>query len=253
MPRFFIASSGVHLDGVSITGADARHLTRSLRIRAGDIITVVEDFRVEHGVVVETADARAVTGRIMWSRAATGEPRLQLHVLQSIPARDTDSAVASLAGIGCASIRPVITSRTVYRYDRERGEVRVRRWQTIARQAAQLAGRARIPDVHPVQSLERALDELALPCLILACVLEAAATPLHRTAITVDVPVALVIGPEGGLDDADLRLLDRAGATRVHVGPRVVPSSSAGLVAATLTLAAAGDLDAAVAPPPLPT
>ena len=62
--------------------------------------------------------------------------------------------------------------------------------------------------------------------------------------------VGLVIGPEGGLDAADLRTLADTGAINVHLGARTLPSRLAGAVATSLLLASSGDLDAAPAPRP---
>jgi 16S rRNA (uracil1498-N3)-methyltransferase len=69
--------------------------------------------------------------------------------------------------------------------------------------------------------------------------------PILTAAPTPPSDVALVIGPEGGLDEADLDALHRANAAYVHLGPRTLPSRLAGAVATALLLAGAGDLDSA--------
>ena len=70
-----------------------------------------------------------------------------MHVLQAIPAQTMDTTIEALTVAGAASIRPVVTDRTVVRPDASRSTRRAERWHAIAREAAQLAGRAAPPVV----------------------------------------------------------------------------------------------------------
>lgn len=252
MPRFFVDSSAVSGAMVRIEGRSAEHLARSLRARVGDTIVVVEDGRTEHGVTIEAVTPSRVRGRIDWSRAATGEPRTDVHVLQAIPARGMDDAVEAIAAAGARAVWPVLTERGVARPDPRRSGRRAERWTAIAREAAQLAGRAGAPVVHPVLELGDALAALPPGCRILACVTDDGAGPLRTVGVRPDTPVALVIGPEGGLGPRDIETVRAAGAEPVHLGARVLPSRLAGFLAVSLLLAAAGDLDEAATPPPEP-
>ncbi|HEY4869062.1 MAG TPA: RsmE family RNA methyltransferase [Candidatus Dormibacteraeota bacterium] len=247
MPRFFISSDDVEGANVVLGPDAATHLAGSLRVRPGDEVVVVEDGRREHGIIVEEVARHRVTGRIAWTRPAGGDPLLRIHVVQAIPAQGMDLAVEALAEIGVAAVWPVITDRGVARPDLSRATGRVERWHTIAREAAQLAGRASVPDIQPVQPLSTAVGMLPAGCRILACVVDAAATPLATISLDPNAPVAVVVGPEGGLSPADLAVLDAAGAEAVHLGPRVIRSRLAGFFAASLLLAAAGELNTAVA------
>ena len=250
VPRFFLGSDQVAGGRATLTGTDANHLSRALRARVGETIVVVEDGRIEHGVELDVVTPAQVGGAIVWSRAVGGEPRLAVHVLQAVPAQAMDATVEALTEAGAATIRPVLTHRTVSRPDPSRVVHRLERWRLIAREAAQLAGRAAPPDVRSILPLSDALDELPTGTRILACVIRQDATPILSVVPPPPADVGLVIGPEGGLDATDLRTLDHAGAVTVHLGSRTLPSRLAGAVATSLLLAAAGDLDAAAAPPP---
>lgn len=248
MPRFFIRSDQVQGDRVRIEGDDARHLAGPLRVREGEHLVVVDDRGVERGVRVRSAGARLVEASVEWSRPATGEPRLRLHVLHAL-IREFDDVVEGLAQTGAGVIHPVLTSRTVSRPDPSRAEARLRRWRTIAREAAQLAHRGAPPQVEPPLPLDRALAALPPRSRIIACVMDAD-IPLHRVTLDALQPLALVIGPEGGLDPEEVERLRAAGAEAAHLGGRVLPARLAGSIAAALSLAAAGDLDAPPVQPP---
>ncbi|MBV9525534.1 MAG: 16S rRNA (uracil(1498)-N(3))-methyltransferase [Candidatus Dormibacteraeota bacterium] len=248
MPRFFITAAQRTGDRIRIDGADGAHLVRTLRVRVGERIATVDEQQLEHMVAVESVSHAGVEGRIVGTRAAQGEPRLLVHVLQAVPAHGMDACVEALVVAGAGSVRPVLTARGVRRPDAQRAHGRVQRWRTTAREAAQLAGRGMVPPVHEVVPLDQAVTALPAGCPILACVLSADAAPLASYRLDSPGPAALVIGPEGGLDAAEMTMLRAHGAALVHLGERVAPSRLAGVLALTLLLAASGDLDSAVVP-----
>src|SRR5580700_6071946 len=205
VPRFFVEPDQVSGGRATLTGADANHLSRALRTVVGDTIVIVEDGRVEHGLELDEVTTSRVSGAIVWSRAVVGEPRLAVHVLQAIPAQAMDATVEALTETGAATIRPVLTHRSVSRPDPSRVIHRLERWRLIAREAAQLAGRAAPPAVHSIQSLGNALAGLPPGSRILACVIGEDAAPILSAVPAAPADVGLVIGPEGGLDTTDLR------------------------------------------------
>jgi 16S rRNA (uracil1498-N3)-methyltransferase len=248
VPRLFVDFASLDGDRLTLDGAAARHLAGALRVRSGECITVVDPARMEHGVAVEGVARERITGRVLWSRPAAGEPRLRLVVLQAL-VRDFEAAVSALVEAGAAAIHPVVTRRSVPRPAAERAASRGRRWQDAAREAAQLAHRAAVPPVYPVSRLDAALAALPGGTRVLACALDAPHA-LARCGIDAERPLAVVVGPEGGLDPVELALLREAGAELVHLGARTLPAVRAGALAAGLVLARAGDLDAAAPPPP---
>ncbi|MGH7687125.1 MAG: RsmE family RNA methyltransferase [Candidatus Dormibacteria bacterium] len=250
VPRFFVDAGAVHGDVVHIGGESAIHLARSLRARAGESIVVVEAGTIEHGVVLTDVGATQVSGRIEWSRPATGESRLRIHLLQAIPARGFDDTIEALAIAGADTIHPVITERGVVRADAGPSRLKAGRWEAIAREAAQLAGRGRAPRIAPPMPLAAVLAALPARCPILACVADERAIPIETFTVGDTATVACMIGPEGGLGARDLLELNAHDATTVHLGPRIVPSRLAGLVAVSLLLARNGDLDSAPEPAP---
>jgi 16S rRNA (uracil1498-N3)-methyltransferase len=250
VPRFFVEPDQVAGGRATLTGTDANHLSRALRALVGETIVIVEDGRIEHGVELDVVTPARVSGAIVWSRPVDGEPRLSVHVLQAVPAQAMDATVEALTEAGAATIRPVLTHRTVSRPDPSRVIHRLERWRLIAREAAQLAGRAAPPDVHSILPLGEALAALPAGARILACVIRQDAAPILSAVPAPPADIGLVIGPEGGLDASDLRALGDAGAVSVHLGSRTLPSRLAGAVATSLLLAGAGDLDTPAAPPP---
>ena len=247
VPRFFVDAGAVRDGVVRIEGDAAAHLARSLRVHPGERIVVVEDGRLLHEILVTEVLRTRVTGTVQRTDAASGESDAAIHVLQAIPARGMDDAVEALTIAGAYAIHPVLTERGVARPDRDAAGRRAARWQAIAREAAQLAGRATAPVISVPRSLEDALTALPTGCRILACVATTDAIPIARISIDGAPAAACVIGPEGGLGQRDLSTLDVAHAERVHLGERIVPSRLAGFMAVSLILGARGELEHAPA------
>ena len=250
VPRFFVSSDQVSGGSATLLGNDAEHLARSLRVRKGELVVVVEAGRIEHGVRVDAVSPSRVEGTIAWSRPVTGEPATSIHVLQALPAKGMELAVEALSEVGTAAIHPVITSHTVSRPHPASREHRLERWRTIAREAAQLAGRGRAPEVHPVRPLGDAVEKLPHGSNVITLVIDATARSLQGVELASRGPLALAVGPEGGFDAADRELLRDAGSVDAHLGQRVLPSWLAGAVAVSLLLARSGDIDTSPVPPP---
>src|SRR6202011_2854297 len=106
-------------------GSLAGHIARSLRMRSGDSIVVVDESGQEHGVVLRTVRPERVDGEVAWSRAATGEPRLRITVVQALPRERMEDCIDLLVEVGAAAVRPVITERVVSRPSESRAASRV--------------------------------------------------------------------------------------------------------------------------------
>jgi len=249
--RFFIDAPATTSSGVVLEGSLARHLARSLRMRVGDSIVVVDRDGLEHGVVLRSVAADRVAGDVAWSRVATGEPRLRISVVQALPRERMEDCVDVLVEAGAAEVRPVITERVVSRPANHRLPHRVHRWQAVATESAQLSGRGTVPRVHAPVALPDALAAVETGSRVLACTFDGVRS-LAEVDIDASTPLVLCIGPEGGFGDRDLDTLRRGGADTVHIGPRILRTRYAGAVACALLLARSGDLTEPLVPAPRP-
>lgn len=240
MTRFFLDPSAISGHDVDIHGPLARHLSASRRIKAGEEILAL-DARDEIGVRIESASIGHVKGKILWRHTAGGEPQLNCTVLHAL-IREFDDVVASLVHTGAKTIVPVAMERSMVNLNQQQAAKKVERWQTIAKEAAQLAHRGEIPEIKPPAPLESALAGLPAGTRIVACVI-GAQQPLSRLEISAGRPLALIIGPEGDFAPAEYEVLRRHNAEMVQMGARVLPSRSAGSIALTLALRQSGDLD----------
>jgi 16S rRNA (uracil1498-N3)-methyltransferase len=248
VPIFFVDRTQVGAGGeVRIRGRDAWHISKVLRSRRGDLATIVVDHGVEHDIRLDQLGPDEVVGSIVASRSGGREPRAQIHVVQGLPKGQGMSEICErLAELGAASIWPAFTARSVPRLDGHAASTRKQRWQTIAKEAAQLAGRHQVPPVHKPAPLLEVVAELQAhnPGLqLLACHGSELAPALTAIPWTVGSPTGLLIGPEGGFSPEEVEQLAGVGAGLVSLGPRNLRTVLAGLVATTVLLARSRDLE----------
>lgn len=222
--HFFAAS--VDGERVELAGEDARHASRVLRVRPGEIVTLADGTgNVVRARVVEAGETVTADVEERWFDAA---PRPAIHVFHAIPkSRKLDTVTQKMTELGVDSLQPFTAARSVAAWDERKALVQVERLWAIARDAAKQSRRSRIPEIRPPSPLE------ALETPPFSLVLDEEATTRMTSLLPEEPPetIGIVIGPEGGLDRSEVSALARRGAMPASLGPLVLRTETAGLVA----------------------
>lgn len=233
---------------VELTGSDAEHIARVLRLARGDRIVVCDGQGSDYEAELLTVNPARVAARVLSRQPSRGEPPVFLTIVQGIPKGDKmDLVVQKAVEAGASRIVPVFTARTVVVWDEAKSETRWRRWQRIAYEAAKQAHRGRVPQVAPPVSLPaflaaRGEEEDDFGHVIVPWE-EARGRGLRAVLRGLSPgPVTVLIGPEGGLSPEEVAAAEERGAHIVTLGPRILRTETAGLVAATIILYEWGDL-----------
>lgn len=230
-PLFLVESLPDGADAV-LDGPEGRHAATVRRLRPGERLTLSDG----RGELAECAVA-AVTWpdslRLdVLRRWQQPPPQPRVTLAQALVKGDRGELAVELATeAGVDAVQPWLANRCVARWPAgERGERALRRWAATATQAAKQSRRAWLPTVAaPV-------DTAGLAGLVdgadLALVLHQDATArLADLELPASGELLLAVGPEGGIDDAELTTLTAAGAIAVRLGPTVLRTSTAGVVA----------------------
>ncbi len=212
---------------LTMPAATARHV-KVLRLKGGEPVTVFDGAGGEWSGEVIDHQTFLLRAHLAVEREA--DVRVMLAV--GMPANERmDSLVEKAVELGVAAIQPLLTRRSVLRLQGERALRRVAHWQGVAIAACEQCGRNRVPEVAPVATLSDWLQHLGNDNAQLhRCVL----SPLATTPL---LPFAsgesgwMVSGPEGGLDEDEIALLQRSGFRAVSLGPRVLRADTAPLAA----------------------
>lgn len=235
MPRFFVPTDNFDNDTVKITGEDARHVARALRMTKGEHITVCDMKGYEYDCVLEDFDSDVcVAARIISKTKSENEPPYAVTLFQASPKGDKlEYIVQKAVELGAARIVPFISDRCVSRPDEKSAKKKAERLARIAHEAAKQCGRAVLPDVSDYCSFERMLD-LADGAELKLFLYEGDGTePLpsvlkaHKNGKGTPGTVAIVIGSEGGFSlDETRRAADR-GFVLCGLGSRILRTETA--------------------------
>lgn len=209
-----------------LTGSEAHHAATVRRVRPGEAVTVGDG----RGVWAEGTCTEAGPGRVVVDVTARSEvraPSPRIVLVQALAKGDRDElAIQASTELGVDEIVPWQAERSVSRWDAAKAEKGRTRWTTIVREAAKQAHRAWIPDVSPLATAGEICSRYAESRIL---VLDPAGTErLSALALADGRDIVLVVGPEGGISDAELRTFDEHGATIARLGDTVLRTSTAG-------------------------
>jgi 16S rRNA (uracil1498-N3)-methyltransferase len=229
----------VHLSGLVagervLDEAATKYLVRVHRLAPGDgFVAFDPEARSEaDGEIVDDRGKRARV-RLSDPRAAAARAPFAVTLLQAFGKADKiDRVVRDATALGVARIVVVATERSVVRVeDAARAQAKRRRWHTIAVESARQSGRADLPELAGPVALPEALglvESARKLCLD-------AEAPRSLSQAAADwrgpEPLALLIGPEGGLAPEELALAERAGFSRARLGPLVLRTETAAVAA----------------------
>jgi len=243
--RFFVSRSDFAGDRVRLSREQAHQVRQVLRLRPGDMIVVLDGQGMEYEVKLATVSHSEAVGQITSSRAAAGEPVVQLTLFQSLLVREKFEWVLQKgAEVGVTEFVPILTSRGIVR-TREIDEGKHDRWRRIVTEAAEQSHRGRVPKIDQVITFSDAVSQLTGfdHCLIAAPSQE---TKGLRDALLgvpgKDASIALMIGPEGGFTDEEVAMACEKGAVAVGLGPRILRTETAAVVASALILYELGEM-----------
>lgn len=236
VPRLFVDMPLVSGTEVQLDADSAHYLFKVLRLRSGAELLLFNGTGGEYQAVLGSSKSAMVS--IGTSIAREAESPLKLYLAQGISRGERmDYTVQKAVELGVTEIMPLCTERCGVMLDGARMEKRVQHWQRVVHSACAQCGRNRVPRVSAVRPLSAWLDSAEGQRLVLH---PPAAVGL--AAIESATDITLLIGPEGGLSDAELAMARRAGFTPVHLGPRVLRTETAAVVALSVIQALWGDL-----------
>jgi 16S rRNA (uracil1498-N3)-methyltransferase len=219
----------------------AEHVTRVLRMNAGDMLTVFNGDGYDYAATLISIGKRDVTVHIEDREQISNESPLKLTLAQGIARGEKmDLIVQKATELGVARIVPLFTERSEVKLDSSRSEKRLLHWRAVAASACEQSGRVCIPNVAPAQTLQDWLKSLADDGAQRLALLPEG-TLRARELQFGDVDGVLAVGPEGGLGDRDVATLQAAGFRGLRLGPRILRTETAGLAALAALQALHGD------------
>ncbi len=222
-------------DDLVLAGPEGRHAATVRRVGVGELVDLADGLGTRAHCRVTRLGQDVVHLRVL-SREVEPEPAPRLVLVQAIAKGDRGELAVELATeVGVDEVVPWSAERCVVKWEGPRGERALSRWRSTAREAGKQSRRARHPVVTSWLDTAALLERVAgATCLVLH---EGATEPLAATDLPATGEVVLVVGPEGGITDGELRRLQAAGGRPVRLGRSVLRTSTAGAAAASVVSA----------------
>ena len=240
MTRFFVDPDVFDRDTMVLSGENAQH-AKVLRLKEGEIVLVC-DGQGQECVCRVFQTAPEIVLSVEDRRSSVSEPVVDVSVYVAFPKADKlEHVIQKATELGAREIIAFPSSRCVSRPDEKSLKKKLERWQKIALSAAQQSGRGRIPQVLVLNSFSAALSRAAQSDRALlfyenedAYTLKMALEGSYRT-------VSLMVGPEGGLEEAEVSQAQEAGLKICSLGKRILRCETAPLCALSAVMYDAGE------------
>lgn len=246
MHRFFADNDTIGTNSITIHGEDVNHITKVLRLRAGDTIIISDGEKYEYECSIKSQNKKSVVCSIINKREIISEPPLKVHLYQGIPkGTKFDLIIQKCTELGIETIIPVDTERVVVRL---RGDNdisnKITRWRRIAEEAAKQSGRGVVPSVSEPLMFKDAIERFKEYDLVIMPY-EKENTIGLKQILQARYNInnaAIFIGPEGGFSPGEVCMAEEAGAVAVTLGPRILRTETAGFTCLACLMYEYGDI-----------
>lgn len=233
--RFFI-DAPLTLGTCDLPEVSAHYIGRVLRLTAGTAVQLFDGSGHEYSGALVEVGKKHVKVELRERSHGLAESSLRIHLGQGLSRGERmDWAIQKATELGAAEITPIISDRCEVRLTDERADKRLAHWRQIAVSACEQCGRSVVPKINSPVGLDKWLRVEA----DLKLVLHPVAVPL--SAHPQPATLALLIGPEGGLNDAEIEQARSAGFQPARLGPRVLRTETAPVVALSIAQQLWGD------------
>lgn len=245
MHKFFLALEDISLEEASIRGEDVKHIYKVLRLDIGEKIIINNGNGCEYLGEISSIDKTLVKVKILEKLDINNESPIEIYLFQGLPkATKMDLIVQKNTELGIKEITPILTSRVDVKL---KGEFKkIDRLQRIALEASKQSKRTLIPKIREPIALDEVIDRVSNFDLVIVPYEDETEVTIRQMVMSLDKnnikTVAIIIGPEGGFEKEEIKILKETGAKIITLGPRILRTETAGFTATTLVQYELGDL-----------
>ena len=240
MTRFFVSQGEIQASEIILSGENAAH-ANVLRLKHGEELLLCDGQGQD--VLCRVVDAERLVLQVLERRNSETEPEVQVNIYMAFPKADKlEHVIQKATELGVNEIVAFPSARCVSKPDDKSLKKKLERWQKIASSAAEQSGRGKIPDVIILDSYKAALERASQSDLAILLYENEHATTLKMALEEKPLTtVAILSGPEGGLEDREVALAKEAGLRICTLGKRILRCETAPLCALSAVMYHAGE------------
>lgn len=246
MRRFFIEESKITGPIISITGSDAAHIKKVLRMEPGDRIGLFDGRGFEYEARIENLFSGSVEVSITKRFLSASESPVQITVAQALlKDKKMDILARQLTEIGITKLIPFTAVRSVPRPDKKKLSARRKRWEKIAIEALKQCGRGHVTEIGKTVTFNDVI-KLDDECDLKIVFWENESKPVSDVVQQVNdgkcKKILSVLGPEGGFTEREIEDARACGFVTASLGPRILRAETAAIAACTILQYLFGDM-----------
>ncbi|SHG89515.1 16S rRNA (uracil(1498)-N(3))-methyltransferase [Tepidibacter thalassicus] len=245
MDRFFVDLKNINLDKKQcfIEGEDVKHISKVLRCNIGDKLEICDKNNNEYVCEISDITKKQVFLNIIEKVNVNRESDIKVKVYQGLPkGQKMDLILQKLTEIGVVEIIPVVTKRSVVKIDNKKDK-KIERWERIIYEAAKQSKRGIIPKVKGPLNFKEALLDMKNNDLNLIPYEKEYLKSIKSVLRNINVnSIGIFIGPEGGFEEEEIDEFKNIGGILVSLGPRILRTETASIVATSIVLYELSDL-----------
>lgn len=240
MQKMFV--DAVYGDKITLDEEQSRHISKSLRMRCGDMLTLCDGAGNDYGCIIDEITKNSVTLTVCYKQASDTEPDIRVSLFQGVPKGDKmEEIIQKCVELGIFEITPVLTKRSISRPDEKQAKRKQARYQKIALEAAQQSGRGIVPEIKEMTSFKNAVHSCSADLIIIFY--EGGGKSIQEL-LTDDIKSAAVfIGPEGGFEKEEVDAVLQKGGVNATLGKRILRTQTAPVAALAAIMLLTGNLE----------
>ena len=237
MPKFFITNNEINEDKIKISGNDINHIKNVLRKKVGNTLNIcntdnLEDYLCE----ITKLENKDIELKIIEKIKNNTEPNTKVTIFQGLPKADKmEWIIQKSVELGVYDITPVEMKRCVVKLSQKDKAKKIERWQKISEVASKQSGRKIIPKINNPFSIQDICQNITYYDIVIIAYEEEKENTLKAELENLkknkkeNLNIAVLIGPEGGIDLSEIELLKEKGAKIVTLGNRILRTETVAL------------------------
>jgi len=242
MYKFFVNENQINNEMIEVIGEDVNHIKNVLRINSGEKIEVCDITNsINYLCEIVELDNKVVRCKILNMLENKTESNLYLHIFQGLPkAEKMETIIQKTTEIGVSEITPLVMRRCVVKLDDKSAIKKVERWQKIAEVAAKQSKRDKIPQINLPIALKNVYEKIENYDIVLVAYENEEENSIKQVLSKIsrkqNLKVAVIIGPEGGIDEYEIIELQKHNVQTISLGKRILRTETAPIVLSSIIM-----------------
>ena len=250
MPKFFVKDNQINNETITVIGEDVNHIKNVLRLNIDDNIQICNtDTAVNYTCGITKISNEVIECIIFNKIESNSESNIHINIFQGLPKSDKmELVIQKSVELGADEITPVKMKRCVSKIEEKSKNKKIERWQKISEVAAKQSGRDKIPKVNQITTIKNICKLTTEYDIVLLAYENEEQNTLKNELLKIknkkkeNLKIGVIIGPEGGLDIEEVKLLEENGVKVVTLGKRILRTETVAFTLISIIMYELGDL-----------